>query len=243
MSSPPSSRSVGHRAAGRDDGDPVAGRSRGGRISGVGASLRRSSSAGTSRRVEAEGLGVEGEFGLQGADRWSPPGGSRGPRPRRRGRRAARRGPPTAARNRSHCAGGQITSSRPWSSRNGAVIRSAWCSGRALAVAVGHLGERPDQRLQVLRLEVVGLAGGPAGQVEDRVADRAAGVDVGGGERGGRGPAARAAAADGEPGRGRRCPRRRARGRRPRSPRRRPRPTARAAGCGTRGRSRWSRRS
>ncbi len=72
---------------------------------------------------------------------------------------------------------------------------------RALPVAVGHLVERPDQRLQVLRLEVVGLAAGPgpAEEVEDRVDDRAAGVGVGGGEGGRAGPAARAAAADGEP--------------------------------------------
>lgn len=71
--------------------------------------------------------------------------------------------------------------------------------GRALRVACGHLGERPDQALQVLRLEVVGLPRAPAGEVQDGVLDRAAGVDIGRGERGGRGPAAGAAAPDGEP--------------------------------------------
>lgn len=71
--------------------------------------------------------------------------------------------------------------------------------GRAFAVALGDLGGRSDQGLQVLRLEVVGAGRRPALQVQDGVEDRPTGVTVGAGERGGCGPAARAAAPDREP--------------------------------------------
>ncbi len=76
--------------------------------------------------------------------------------------------------------------------------------GGPLGVAVGDLGVGADQALQVLRLEVVGAARGPAGEVEDRVDDGAAGVHVGGGQGGGGRPApALPRARPGAP--GRRC--------------------------------------
>lgn len=70
---------------------------------------------------------------------------------------------------------------------------------RPLRVPGGHLREGPDETVRVARLEVVGPARRPAHQVQHGVADRAAGVDVGAGQRDGGGPAARAAAPDGQP--------------------------------------------
>ena len=105
----------------------------------------------------------------------------------------------------SDWAGGTTGSSSPCSSRIGQVSGVHVPDGRALRVDGLIARQRPDETVQVMRLEVVrGL--GEAAQVGDaevgrRRAEDLARPDRAGGDGGQRSPAAGRAAADGEPGR------------------------------------------